>query len=74
MFALDGSIGSSVDFFDSERKLVKALLDGFSISPSGTRVSIVSCAYGYSHVNFFLNKHGNKECVMTWLPVLRQVN
>ena len=51
VFALDASSIPSVDIFDYERELVQALLDGFSISPSGTRVSIVSCSLFYCYVN-----------------------
>ena len=75
MLALDASSDSSVDeqgnAFDYQRKLVESLLDGFSISLSGTRVSIVSCMWPYSHVNFYLKKYVNKECVMAWIPALR---
>ncbi|KAL9959818.1 hypothetical protein ACROYT_G033174 [Oculina patagonica] len=75
VFALDASSDYSVEeqgkAFDYQRELVKSLLDGFSISLSGTRVSIVSCRWPYSHVNFYLTQHVNKECVMAWIPALR---
>lgn len=72
VFALDASNDTSEENgFDYQRKLVRSLLDGFSISPSGTRVSIASCRWPYSHVNFNLNSLVNKECVMAWIPTLR---
>ena len=72
VFTLDASNDTSVEKgFDYQRQLVRSLLDGFSISPSGTRVSIASCRWPYSHVNFNLNKIVNKECAMAWIPTLR---
>ena len=76
VFALDASDAPSIEerreeAFNYQRELVASLLDGFSISFSGTRVSIVSCRWPYSHVNFYLKKHVSKECIMGWIPTLR---